>query len=59
VFHGDEDVAIPMDKAAALCAGLSGCEGVVVVKGAAHAANLSHADQVNGPLRDFLRRHAS
>jgi pimeloyl-ACP methyl ester carboxylesterase len=58
VFHGDEDQAITMDKAEALCAGLAGCEGVVVVNGAAHAANLSHPDQVNGPLREFLSRHA-
>jgi 3-oxoadipate enol-lactonase len=58
IFHGDEDRSIGMDKAEELRAGLSGCERFVVVKGAPHASNLSHPDQVNGPLRDFLRRHA-
>jgi pimeloyl-ACP methyl ester carboxylesterase len=57
VFHGDEDQAIPMSHADALCEGLPNCDGVVVVKGAAHASNLSHADQVNGPLREFLAKH--
>ena len=58
VFHGDEDQSIPMSAADALCAGLPNCEGVVVVKGAAHASNLSHPEQVNGPLREFLAKFA-
>jgi pimeloyl-ACP methyl ester carboxylesterase len=58
IFHGDVDVAITMDKAEALCAGLADCRGVVVVEGAAHAANLSHPDAVNGPLLEFLREVA-
>jgi pimeloyl-ACP methyl ester carboxylesterase len=57
IFHGDQDQAIPMEKAEALRDGLSGCEALVVVEGAAHAANLSHPEQLNGPLLDFLRRH--
>lgn len=56
IFHGDRDQAIAMEKAEALRDGLVGCDALVVVEGAAHAANLSHPDQVNGPLRDFLRR---
>jgi hypothetical protein len=28
---------------------------LIKVEGAAHAANLTHPDQVNGPLRAFLR----
>ena len=55
VFHGTADQAIPMEKAEALAAALSGCRGLVKVEGAAHAGNLTHPDQVNGPLRDFLR----
>ena len=57
VFHGDADEAIPMDRAQALCDGLADCEELVVVRGAAHAGNLSHPDQVNEPLRQFLRKH--
>lgn len=58
IFHGDQDTAIPMEDAEVLRDGLPGCEQLVVVEGAAHAANLSHPDQVNPPLREFLRKHA-
>ncbi len=57
IFHGDQDAAIPMDRAEALRDGLANCEGIIVVKGAAHAANLSHPEQVNPALLEFLRRH--
>jgi 3-oxoadipate enol-lactonase len=55
VFHGTADASIEMDKAQALCDGLSGCEGVVRIEGASHVSNLTHPDEVNGPLLDFLR----
>jgi 3-oxoadipate enol-lactonase len=55
VFHGTVDQSIEMEKADALCRGLSGCTGVVRIEGASHAANLTHPEQVNGPLLDFLR----
>jgi 3-oxoadipate enol-lactonase len=55
VFHGTADQSIEMERAEELCRGLSGCKGVVRVQGAPHAANLTHPDQVNGPLLDFLR----
>jgi pimeloyl-ACP methyl ester carboxylesterase len=55
VFHGTADKSIEMELAEQLCAGLSGCEGVVKIEGAPHASNLTHPDQVNGPLREFLR----
>lgn len=58
IVHGDEDQAIVMAKAEALRDGLGNCDQLVVVKGAAHAANLSHPEQVNPPLREFLRKHA-
>jgi 3-oxoadipate enol-lactonase len=58
IFHGDADQAIAMADAEVLRDGLKGCEQLVVVAGAAHASNLSHPDQVNGPLRDFLLAHA-
>ena len=58
VIHGDADQAIPLARAEILAQGLAGCESLVVVAGGPHACNLSHPDQVNGPLSDFLRRRA-
>jgi pimeloyl-ACP methyl ester carboxylesterase len=55
VFHGTADTAIGMARAEVLAAGLKGCRGLVKVDGGAHAANVTHAAQVNGPLREFLR----
>lgn len=55
VFHGTADLSIEMQRAEELCRGLSGCAGVVRIEGAPHAANLTHPDEVNGPLLDFLR----
>jgi 3-oxoadipate enol-lactonase len=55
VFHGTADLSIELERAHELCRGLSGCHGVVAIEGAPHAANLTHPQQVNGPLLDFLR----
>jgi pimeloyl-ACP methyl ester carboxylesterase len=55
VFHGTADKSIEIELAEQLCAGLSGCEGLVRIEGAPHASNLTHPEQVNGPLGDFLR----
>jgi 3-oxoadipate enol-lactonase len=55
VFHGTADQSIEMEKSEELCRGLSGCAGVVRIEGAPHAANLTHPDEVNGPLLHFLR----
>ena len=54
VVHGEEDAAIPMERAEALSAGLSGCSGVVVVAGGSHAANLNRPDAVNAAILGFL-----
>ncbi len=54
VVHGDEDAAIPMERAEALCAGLSGCAGVVVVAGGSHSANLNRPEAVNEAISGFL-----
>jgi 3-oxoadipate enol-lactonase len=59
IFHGDEDQSIAMERAEILRDGLKGSEQLIVVKGAGHASNLSHPDQVNGPLREFLNAHAA
>ena len=53
VFHGTADNAIPMSRAEALAAGLR-AGPVVQLAGGAHAANLTHADQVNPALLAFL-----
>lgn len=55
VVHGTADTALTIDKGEAIAAGISGCSGVVRIPGAAHAANLTHADLVNPPLLEFLR----
>jgi pimeloyl-ACP methyl ester carboxylesterase len=55
VFHGTADASIPIERAEELCEALRGCVGLVRVEGGSHAANLTHPDQVNGPLLAFLR----
>ncbi len=58
VFHGDADHAISIDRGRLLADNLPGCKDFVAVKGAAHAGNLTHPDQVNPPLLAFLQAHA-
>jgi pimeloyl-ACP methyl ester carboxylesterase len=55
IFHGTADMSIEPDKAQALSERLPGCIGVVLIEGAPHASNLTHPEQVNGPLLEFLR----
>ena len=55
ILHGGADAAIPIEKAEAVRAGLAGPASLVVVDGGSHAANLSHPDQVNVALLEFLR----
>jgi 3-oxoadipate enol-lactonase len=55
VLHGTADQSIEIERAEELCRGLSGCDGVVPIEGAPHASNLTHPDQVNPPLLEFLR----
>ncbi|MEH6368347.1 MAG: alpha/beta hydrolase, partial [Pseudomonas marincola] len=59
VVHGSEDSAIAPKLAHALCRGLENSEPLVLVDGAAHAANLSHPETVNPAMLDFLRRLAA
>jgi pimeloyl-ACP methyl ester carboxylesterase len=54
IVHGTDDVAIAMDRARKVADAVPDCRGFVEVQGAAHAANLSHPDQVNPPLAAFL-----
>jgi 3-oxoadipate enol-lactonase len=55
ILHGTADAAIPMAKAETLRDGLAGPAELVAVDGGSHAANLSHPDQVNAALLEFLR----
>jgi 3-oxoadipate enol-lactonase len=55
VFHGTADMSIEIEKAEQLCAALPGCTGLVRIEGGPHASNLTHPDEVNGPLLAFLR----
>lgn len=55
VIHGRQDSAIPVEKAEQMAAALPGAGGVVVIEGAAHAANLTHPKDVHPPLLAFLR----
>ena len=58
VFHGEADASIPMADAELLSKNLPNCDSLVRIPGAGHASNLSHPDEVNGPLLEFVRRHS-
>jgi len=58
IIHGTNDTAISAERAEALKKGLHNSEAIVWVDGAAHAANLTHPQAVNPPLRAFLERVA-
>lgn len=55
IFHGTADMSIEVEKAQQLSERLPGSTGVVLIEGGPHASNLTHPEQVNGPLLDFLR----
>lgn len=55
VFHGTADASIEIELGEALCSALPGCRQLVRVHGGTHTSNLTHPDQVNGPLEEFLR----
>ena len=54
VIHGDQDVAIDMALAEALCRRLKACRGLVRVEGAGHASNYTHPQPVNRAIEEFL-----
>jgi 3-oxoadipate enol-lactonase len=58
VFHGTADLSIHIDRARTLAEKLANCKRFVEVPGAAHAANVTHPEVVNGPLLEFLREYA-
>lgn len=54
IVHGTADVAIPMDKAEILRDRIAGPTVLVPVEGGPHAANMTHADEVNSAILRFL-----
>jgi pimeloyl-ACP methyl ester carboxylesterase len=57
-IHGVEDYGTPLALADVLYASLPNGKGKVRVPGAAHAVNMTHADQIAAPLRAFLDKYA-
>lgn len=55
ILHGTADAAIPMARAEAVRDGLGGPATLVQVDGGSHASNLSHPDQVNTAIEEFLQ----
>jgi 3-oxoadipate enol-lactonase len=55
VIHGTADAAIPMERAEQMRDGLGGQVTFQVVTDGTHAANVSHPDEVNEAVRNFLR----
>ena len=58
VIHGEEDPAIPLERAREMYERLPNAREMIVVEGAAHAPSLTHPERVNPPLREFLDRNA-
>jgi pimeloyl-ACP methyl ester carboxylesterase len=54
VFHGDADVAIPVERGQRVSDSMSGPSTFVVVPGAGHASNLEAPDLVNPAMLEFL-----
>lgn len=55
VIHGDKDMAITLERGRLLAQGLPHAE-LAVIAGGGHAANLTHPEQVNPPIEQFLSR---
>jgi len=55
ILHGAADAAIPVTQAEAVRDGLGGRVTFTVIEGAPHASNVTHPDQVNEAILNFLR----
>ena len=53
VVHGDADAAIPLERGEAVVKGIANAK-LVVIPGGGHAANMTHADEVNQAISTFL-----
>lgn len=54
VLHGSADVYASIDRAEEVARGVPDLRKLVVIDGAGHAANMSHADVVNAEIREFV-----
>jgi pimeloyl-ACP methyl ester carboxylesterase len=54
ILHGTADAAIPMARAEAVRDGLGGPATLIPVEGAPHASNVTHPDEVNQAIFEFL-----
>jgi pimeloyl-ACP methyl ester carboxylesterase len=54
IVHGPADAAIPMARAEAVRDGLGGPATLIPVEGAPHASNVTHPDEVNQAIFEFL-----
>ena len=54
VFHGDADMAIPLERGKRVFDTLAGPSAFVVVPGAGHSSNLEAPDLVNPAMLEFL-----
>jgi pimeloyl-ACP methyl ester carboxylesterase len=59
VIHSVADKGIPIALGEALYKSLPNHQRMVRVADAPHAVNITHAEQVNTALLDFLREHGS
>jgi len=55
IVHGSQDAAIPLARAEAMRDALAGPTTFTLIDGAPHAANVTHADEVNAEIVKFLR----
>jgi 3-oxoadipate enol-lactonase len=55
IVHGTADASIPLTRAEAVRDALGGPVTFTVVEGAAHASNVTHPDEVNQAIAEFLR----
>lgn len=54
IVHGTADQAIEPARSQKIADAVSDCRQVLLVDGAAHAPNMSHPDEVNPALQEFL-----
>jgi fermentation-respiration switch protein FrsA (DUF1100 family) len=59
VIHGTADAAIDIEEAERLCSELANCQKMVAIEGGGHASNLTHPEQVNKVVQQFLRELAA